>query len=47
VTTEKDLARMTGDPALSDLAARCKTLPVALELDKASALRDLLEGLFF
>jgi tetraacyldisaccharide 4'-kinase len=47
VTTEKDLARMTGDPALAKLAARCKTLPVTLELDKASALRDLLEGLFF
>jgi tetraacyldisaccharide 4'-kinase len=47
VTTEKDLARMTGDPALAELAAQCKALPVTLELDKASALRDILEGLFF
>lgn len=47
VTTEKDLARMTGDPALAPLAARCRTLPVSLELDKSSTLRDLLEGLFF
>ena len=47
VTTEKDLARMTGDPALTQLAAQCKMLPVTLELDKANAMRDLLEGLFF
>jgi len=47
LTTEKDLARMTGDPTLTEIAAQCKTLPVTLELDQASALRDLLEGLFF
>jgi tetraacyldisaccharide 4'-kinase len=47
VTTEKDLARMTGDAALAALAARCRTLPVTLELDQPGALRDLLEGLFF
>jgi tetraacyldisaccharide 4'-kinase len=47
VTTEKDMARMTGDPALAVLAARARTLPVTLELDKAGALRDLLEALFF
>jgi tetraacyldisaccharide 4'-kinase len=47
VTTEKDHARMTGDPALAALAARAKTLPVTLETDKAGALRDLLEALFF
>ena len=47
VTTEKDFVRMAGDPALAGLAARCKTLPVTLDLDKANALRDLLEGLFF
>jgi tetraacyldisaccharide 4'-kinase len=47
VTTEKDLARMTGDPALAALAARSRTLPVTLALDKAGALRDLLEALFF
>jgi tetraacyldisaccharide 4'-kinase len=47
VTTEKDQARMVGDPALAALAARAKTLPVTLALDKAGGLRDLLEGLFF
>jgi len=47
VTTEKDLARMTGDPALAELAARVKTLPVAVEFDNAGALRDILESLFF
>jgi tetraacyldisaccharide 4'-kinase len=47
VTTEKDLARMTGDPALAALAARSRTLPVTLALDKPGALRDLLEALFF
>jgi tetraacyldisaccharide 4'-kinase len=47
VTTEKDQARMIGDPALADLSARARTLPVTLALDKSSGLRDLLEGLFF
>jgi len=47
VTTEKDHARMTGDPALATLAARAQTLPVTLDIDKAGALRDLLEALFF
>jgi tetraacyldisaccharide 4'-kinase len=47
VTTEKDQARMVGDPALAALAARAKALPVTLALDKAGGLRDLLEGLFF
>ncbi len=47
VTTEKDQARMIGDPALATLAARARTLPVTLALDKPGSLRDLLEGLFF
>jgi tetraacyldisaccharide 4'-kinase len=47
VTTEKDQARMVGDPALAALAARAKALPVTLALDKTGGLRDLLEGLFF
>ena len=47
VTTEKDLARMTGDAALAALAARARTLPITLELDKADALRDLLHILLF
>ncbi len=47
VTTEKDQARMVGDPALAALAARARTLPVTVEIEKASDLRDLLEGVFF
>jgi tetraacyldisaccharide 4'-kinase len=47
VTTEKDLARMTGDAALAALAARSKALPVTLAFDKADSLRDLLQVLFF
>jgi len=47
VTTEKDLARMVGEPALAALAARAKALPVALALDKPGALHDLLGSLFF
>ena len=33
LTTEKDRARMTGDPALAALAARAHVLPVTLEID--------------
>ncbi len=47
VTTEKDQARMIGDPALAALAAKSKVLPVTLVLDKADFARDLLQGLFF
>jgi tetraacyldisaccharide 4'-kinase len=47
VTTEKDRARMTGDPVLAELAARVNTLPVAIEFDNAGELRDILESLFF
>jgi tetraacyldisaccharide 4'-kinase len=47
VTTEKDHARMTGDPALVALAARSRMLPVTMEIKEAAALRDLLEALFF
>jgi tetraacyldisaccharide 4'-kinase len=47
VTTEKDLARMAGEPALETLAARSRTLPVTLALDRPGGLRDLLEALFF
>ena len=31
VTTEKDLARMQGEPSLNELAAAARTLPVQLE----------------
>ncbi len=34
VTTEKDLARLQGDPALADLASRSKVLPVDLVIDE-------------
>jgi len=46
VTTEKDLARMQGDPRLAALAARTRALPVALTLaDPLAFLRLLREKL--
>jgi tetraacyldisaccharide 4'-kinase len=39
LTTDKDLARMAGDPQLAALAARAKTLPVTLALHDAAAFR--------
>src|SRR5262249_35904118 len=47
VTTEKDMARRRGDPALGALAARSKALPVALAFDRVDAVRDLLQALWF
>jgi tetraacyldisaccharide 4'-kinase len=44
VTTEKDLARMEGDPAAAELLARARALPVTLTFTK-SVERGLLEGL--
>ena len=44
VTTEKDHARMTGDPALAALAARSATLPVRLVIDHEDALRSQLSS---
>jgi len=41
VTTEKDHARMTGDPALAALAAKAQVLPVTLAVDEADELRKL------
>jgi tetraacyldisaccharide 4'-kinase len=41
VTTEKDLARMRGDTALTALAAATTALPVTLMFDDARAIRDL------
>jgi tetraacyldisaccharide 4'-kinase len=41
VTTEKDHARMSGDPALAALAARAQALPVTLVVDEAEKLRTL------
>ncbi len=42
VTTEKDLARMTGDDELAALAARTRVLPVRLAVEEETAFRDLL-----
>jgi len=42
VTTEKDLARITGDPAMADFAARVQALPVTLVLDDEAAFKALL-----
>ena len=41
VTTEKDCARMAGEPALAALAARAQALPVTLAMDEADELRKL------
>jgi tetraacyldisaccharide 4'-kinase len=46
VTTEKDLARMSDNPALAALATRAKSLPVALVLDdEAEFHRLMLRGI--
>jgi tetraacyldisaccharide 4'-kinase len=42
VTTEKDLARLAGNDALAELAARAHALPVALVFDDAEAFESLL-----
>ena len=44
LTTEKDHARMAGDPALAALAVQAKVLPVTLEIDESEALRALMLG---
>jgi tetraacyldisaccharide 4'-kinase len=41
LTTEKDRARMAGDPLLATLAARAQVLPVTLVVEEADALRAL------
>jgi tetraacyldisaccharide 4'-kinase len=41
VTTEKDLARMAGEPELAALAATVCALPVSLAVDEADAFRNL------
>lgn len=46
VTTEKDFVRMRGDPALAELAAATKVLPVSLEfMDPAAIEKRLAETL--
>jgi len=41
VTTEKDLARLSGDRALADLAARSSALPVRLVIEEADQFRQM------
>ncbi len=43
VTTEKDLVRMRGDPALAELAAATQALPVTLEFVEPAVIRKRLE----
>ena len=44
LTTEKDLCRLGGDPALAKLAARATALPVELVIEEAEAFRALVLG---
>lgn len=43
ITTEKDVVRMRGDPALAELAAQAKALPVRLAFADEDGVRRLLE----
>ena len=42
VTTEKDLARMRGNDAMAQLAARCRALPVTLQFENDAGFKSLL-----
>ena len=42
LTTEKDLARLAGDPRVAALAARANALPVRLVIEEAEAFRELI-----
>ena len=42
LTTEKDLARLSGDPLLAALAARANALPVRLVIEEADAFQDMI-----
>lgn len=42
LTTEKDLARMNGNPQLAALAARASALPVRLVIEEAQAFGDMI-----
>lgn len=44
LTTEKDRARMAGDPALAALAAKSHVLPVSMVVREADALRALIHA---
>ncbi len=45
LTTEKDHARMVGEPVLAALAAKAQVLPVTLAIDEADALRETVLGI--
>jgi tetraacyldisaccharide 4'-kinase len=45
-TTEKDFARLKGDPAARELVARTATLPVALRVGDEVGFESLLLGAF-
>ena len=44
LTTEKDRARMEGDPRLVALAASVQTLPVTMVVQEAGELRRLIKS---
>jgi tetraacyldisaccharide 4'-kinase len=44
LTTEKDRARMDGDPRLTALAARVHTLPVTMVVQEADQLLELIKA---
>jgi tetraacyldisaccharide 4'-kinase len=44
LTTEKDLARLTGEPELKQLAAHASALPVRLVIDEQDRLRDMIRS---
>ena len=41
LTTEKDLARLTGEPKLAGLASRARALPVRLVIEEADRFREM------
>lgn len=44
VTTEKDMARLRGDPAAAELVARAAVLPVLLRIGDTAGLQQILRG---
>jgi tetraacyldisaccharide 4'-kinase len=44
VTTEKDMARLRGDPAAAELAARTAVLPVTLRFSDMARVEEMLRG---
>jgi tetraacyldisaccharide 4'-kinase len=42
VTTEKDMARLRGDPAAAELASRAAVLPVTLEFSDVAGVEEML-----